>query len=86
MSWSYRNRGHIQRTQITMKIRKHILARKMPMCSSPAPIVAAGWFRPATGRLQPPRNSVVISAAAATMLAYSPMKKSANFIELYSTL
>ena len=71
---------------MTMNKMKQTFARKIPMWRSPIQIVAAGWFKPATGNVQPPRNSVVIKAAAAVMLAYSPMKNSANFIELYSTL
>src|SRR5215208_1526452 len=36
------------------------------------------------GMSQPPKNSVDISALAVTMFAYSAMKKSENFIALYS--
>ena len=38
------------------------------------------------GPSQPPKNNVTIIADARIMLAYSPMKNSANLIELYSTL
>ena len=36
------------------------------------------------GMSQPPKNSVVISALAVTMFAYSAMKNIENFIALYS--
>ena len=57
-------------------------ATKIPMWSSPTAMELAGSLRP--GSVQPPKNNVTIIAEAAIMAAYSPMKKSANFIELYS--
>ena len=57
------------------------------MCSKPiADGCAPAGPGPQHGSVQPPKNSVTIIAEAAIMLAYSPMKNSANFIELYSTL
>ena len=38
------------------------------------------------GKCQPPRNNVTITADPVIMAAYSPRKKRANFIELYSVL
>ena len=42
--------------------------------------------RDQNGRVQPPKNSVTIMPADASMAAYSPIGNMANFIELYSTL
>src|SRR5688572_28337447 len=86
INWSYRKRGHIQRTQIITISSKAILPRKIPMCARPRQTVSAASLRPNHGSVQPPRKSVTIMAEAAIMFAYSPMKKSANFIELYSVL
>jgi len=66
-------------------MKKAILARKTPMCTRPSRSDPAGRFRASMkGSVQPPRKSVTIMAAEAIMLAYSPRKKRANFIELYS--
>ena len=59
-----------------------IFATKMPMCRTPPSRPSAG--SPKNGSDQPPKNNVTIIAELAIMFAYSPRKKSANFIELYS--
>src|SRR5262249_20531285 len=73
INWSYRNRGHIQRTQIIMNMTPTIFARKMPICAIPASTPVAGWSRPATGKVQPPRKSVTSMAEPVVMAAYSPI-------------
>ena len=60
--------------------------RNTRMCTMPMPSVCAGALNGANGSDQPPKNSVTINADATNMFAYSPMKNSANLIELYSML
>ena len=59
-----------------------------PMCTSPWP--SDDWAgvlkKSPNGSVQPPKNSTTISAEPAIIAAYSPMKNSANRIELYSVL
>jgi len=86
INWSYRNRGSIHRTQIKNTIKTNTFARKMAMLTKPQIAEGAIWSKPHHGSVQPPRNSVTIIADDAIMLEYSPMKNSANFIELYSVL
>ncbi len=86
INWSYRKRGHIQRTQMNNSRNPNTFARKIAMCAMPPGSVVAVWSRPNYGSVQPPKNSVTIIADARIMFAYSPMKNSANLIELYSTL
>ena len=55
------------------------------MWTRPSSSELAGRLKASTkGNVQPPRKSVTIMADEAIMLAYSPRKKRANFIELYS--
>ncbi len=82
INWSYRNRGSIQRTQMKTTIRTTIFAMNTPMWKRPPNNPSAGV--PRNGNVHPPKNKVTIIAALAIMFAYSPRKKSANFIELYS--
>src|SRR5271168_3676410 len=68
-------------------IKTKILPKKIAICANPIHIdVGCGLSNPNKGSVQPPQNNVTIMAEAAIILAYSPMKKSANFIELYSVL
>jgi len=92
-SWSQRKRGSVQRTRIWKLQTSITLARKVrswiattqPWGSAQA--APPGSTKPASvshGRLQPPRNSVVNSAA---MIAISMNSESMNmpcFIALYS--
>ena len=86
INWSYRKRGHIQRTQMNTSRNTNTFARKIATCAMPPGNVVAVWSRPNHGSVQPPKNSVTIIADARIMFAYSPMKNSANLIELYSML
>jgi len=42
INWSYRKRGHIQRTQMNIRRNRPTFPRKMPMYSSPPRRIAAG--------------------------------------------
>ena len=57
------------------------------MCNNPWPSDSAGVLKKSpSGNVQPPQNNTTISAEPAIIAAYSPMKNSANRIELYSVL
>ena len=86
INWSYRKRGHIHRTQMNPNRNTNTFARKIATCAMPPGNVVAVWSRPKHGSVQPPKNSVTIIADARIMFAYSPMKNSANLMELYSML
>ena len=65
--------------------KNRIFARKIPIDSSDSqPLYGPMLSCAVNGTSQPPKNSVAIRALAVTMLAYSAMKKSENFIALYS--
>src|SRR5688572_32582137 len=85
ISWSYLKRGNVHRTHMKKKRKNRSFAKKMSterMVSHPlnGPMLSRG----VNGTSYPPKNSVTISALAVTMFAYSAMKKSENFIALYS--
>ena len=82
MSWSQRKRGSVQRTHIMKKIRAATLAKKTAMLISPKiqPCDPSGI----PGKCQPPKNKVTTIDAPVIIAAYSPRKKSANFIDEYS--
>src|SRR5436190_24235976 len=65
--------------------KKRILARKIPIESSDnQPLYGPMLSCAVNGTSHPPKNSVAIRALVVTMFAYSAMKKSENFIALYS--
>ena len=57
--------------------------QKLPPRASRAPPAAIGMLI-GIGLCQPPRKSVVATAATLIMFAYSAMKNMANFMLLYS--
>src|SRR5690242_12907279 len=79
ISWSYRNRGNVPRTQIYRNKKKKTRSANQNTGS-----IACSTGGPNRGPCQPPRNRIVARQATVTMLAYSAMKNIANFIELYS--
>ena len=95
INWSYRKRGTVQRTHIKKRILIVTLAKKTKMLKRPPstpsqppnePLIRSQWkpcagFHHGIGRCQPPRKSVTMMAEPVIMAAYSPRKKSANFIE-----
>src|SRR6266550_8524763 len=82
INWSQRKRGSVQRTHIMKKIRAATLAKKTAMLIKPKiqPCDPSGI----RGKCQPPKNKVTTIAEPLIIAAYSPRKKSANFIEEYS--
>src|SRR5688572_9273626 len=85
ISWSYLNRGSVQRIQMKRKRKNAHLSAKISIDSrtigNDTAAVLSAWVN---GMSQPPKNSVAIIALAVIMLAYSAMKNSENFIALYS--
>ena len=83
ISWSKRNRGSVQRTHMKRKsptkVLTNIIAPVATVCASPG--VSSQCVK---GMSQPPKKSVATIAETVSMLEYSAMKKSENFIALYS--
>src|SRR5690349_14381324 len=85
MSWSYRKRGSVQRTQMNTNTKTNTFSQKKPNVSSVLmSVCGAALSHCVNGMSQPPKNSVAISALAVMMFAYSAMKNIENFIALYS--
>src|SRR6185312_277824 len=85
MSWSYRKRGSVHRTQMNTNTKNRIFAQKNPNVSSVfSSVCGATLSQSVNGMSQPPKNSVDISALAVITFAYSAMKNIENFIALYS--
>src|SRR5205814_5339399 len=82
MSWSYRIRGSVPRSQTKQNSRISTLARNHS--SGHQPVFAPDHSVIGHGARQPPRNKVVARAATVVMLMYSARKNSANFSEEYS--
>src|SRR5881392_3837999 len=82
INWSQRKRGSVQRTHIMKKIIAPTFAKKTAMLIKPKiqPCEPSGI----PGKCQPPRKSVITIDEPVIIAAYSPRKKSANFIEEYS--
>src|SRR5215471_1755743 len=82
ISCSQRNRGNVQRTHIMKKIKAATLVKKMTMLIKPKiqPCDPSGI----PGKCQPPKNNVTTIDEPVIIAAYSPKKKSANFIDEYS--
>src|SRR5262252_8877696 len=81
ISWSYRIRGSVPRSQMKQNSRIPTFARNHS--SGTQPVFAPGHTEIGHGARQPPRNSVVASAATVVMLMYSARKNSANFSDEY---
>src|SRR5690242_19660989 len=85
MSWSYRKRGSVQRTHMKVNRKNSTFVRKQPMVRMLLSRVnGAALSHPVNGMSHPPKKSVAMSALDVTMLAYSAMKKSENFMAEYS--
>jgi hypothetical protein len=69
ISWSYRVRGRVPRSQTKQNSRISTLARNHS--SGHQPVFASDHTDSGHGARHPPRNSVVASAATVTMLMYS---------------
>src|SRR5215467_7237562 len=82
ISWSYRTRGRLPRSQMKQNSRMNTLARNQ--ISGTQPVFAPGHTDIGHGARQPPRNNVVARAATVVMLTYSARKNSANFSDEYS--
>jgi hypothetical protein len=77
INWSYRKRGKVARSQIKIKLKiKTLMPNQM------GPHHAGQEIKP--GPSQPPKKSVTIKALMRITLAYSAIKKSANFMLEYS--
>src|SRR5262249_25960488 len=82
ISWSQRNRGNVQRTHIMKKIKTATLVKKMTMSKNENTTLCA---QPGSGeKSQPQKNTGTDNDEPVIMPAYSPKKKSANFIAEYS--
>src|SRR5688572_15418008 len=85
MSWSYRNRGSVQRIQMKTKMKNSVFTMKIAIDNSSmknaTPVVLSCVVN---GMSQPPKNSVAISALDVAMFAYSEIGNIENFIALYS--
>ena len=85
MSWSYRIRGSVPRSQMKQKSRMKTLMRNHS--TGHQPVFDAGQIvEIGAGARQPPRKSVVASAGTVVMLMYSARKNMANFIDEYSVV
>src|SRR5678816_1965765 len=84
MSWSNRNRGRVQRTQMNTKMNTRVLAVNTNIVSSDLYQRGSTWSQRVNGISQPPKKSVAIIADEVITLAYSAIKNIENFIELYS--
>src|SRR5512146_976001 len=75
MSWSYRNRGSVQRTQMNTKTKNSVLAQMKPNVTSVLrSVCGATLSHRVNGMSHPPKNSVDMSALAVITFAYSAMK------------
>src|SRR5579872_561899 len=79
MSWSYRKRGNVPRTQMYRNKKKPTLRQNQKTGSQ-----SCSCGGPKTGPCQPPRNTSVATQLTVTMFTYSARKNIANFMELYS--
>src|SRR4051812_47102034 len=81
MSWSYRKRGNVHRTQMNTNTKKRIFVQKNRNVTSVLrKVCGAALSQIVNGMSQPPKKSVAISALAVMMFAYSAMKNIENFI------
>src|SRR3954468_9072985 len=81
MRMSYLSRGIVQRTQTKTNSSALTLTMNASADSRNPRNVAGSWSQ---GMSHPPRKNVVMRADIVAMAMYSPMKKSANFIDEYS--
>src|SRR5439155_8314065 len=78
---SYFSRGIVQRTHTKTNIRNPTFSRNERNERRKPPNVAGSLYQ---GMSHPPRKRVVRRADIVNIDMYSPMKKSANFIDEYS--
>src|SRR5438270_5968315 len=79
ISWSYRKRGSVPRTQMY-----RIMKQKTFATNQNTGRIACRMGGPKIGPCQPPRKSSVARHPTVIMFAYSAMKNMANFMALYS--
>src|SRR5688572_31775369 len=85
MSWSYRNRGRVQRIQMKTNRKNSVLKPKIRIDNSAhGHDTASVLSRVRNGMSHPPKKSVAINALDVAMLAYSEIGNIENFIALYS--
>src|ERR1044071_6805491 len=79
ITWSYRKRGKVPRTQMYKNKKNRIRSANQNSGST-----ACKSGGPNSGPFHPPRNSNEARHATVIMFAYSAMKNMANFMALYS--